>query len=124
MVRASVAAATQLSVPDPQPGVWTGTTYSCTYVVGAGSLVLRVEVVADRPAAKAAYRAVRQASAVEQTFNGLGQAAFQSTDGTIVARKDRFLLTSDPSLLPADQSKKDVSFAAVSAVLSCWTGAA
>jgi len=122
MVKEAVEAVAQQPLASPQQGAWLGQTYTCTYNVGDGSLVLRVDVLGSRTGARAAYRQVRLASTVDQTFRGIGQAAFQAKDGTLVARKDRFLLTADPSALPARLSKQDLTFAAVSAVLTCWTG--
>lgn len=124
MVREAVEAVIEQKLPTPQQGAWQGRTYTCTYEVGDGSLALRVQVLRDNARAKAAYVAARHAASIDQTFHGLGQQAFQADDGTLVARKDRFLLTADPSLLPARLTKRDVTFAAVAAVLSCWTGKA
>ena len=122
MVRDAIEATINGPLAGKQVGAWQGTTYTCTYPFGDGTLALRVQVLADKHAAKAAYGAVKKQSIIDQPFNGLGQAAFQAKDGTVVARKDRFVLTADPSQVPARLNKTDLAFAATVAVLSCWTG--
>jgi hypothetical protein len=124
MVKDSIEAAIEGKLSAPQQGGWQGNIYVCTYKVGDGSIVLSVQVLPTTSGAKALYRSTIKASKVDQKFNGLGQESFQAKNATLVARKDRFVLTADPSLLPPRLNKRDIAFAAVAAVLSCWTGEA
>jgi hypothetical protein len=126
MVGGAIEAAMSAKLPAPPQGAWQGkgkTRYVCTYTVaGGGSVTLTVQVVKDTSAAKRTYAAARAKTTTPVRLNGLGQAAFQAPSGLLVARKDRFVLTIDPAALPSQVSKSDVAFAAVVAVLSCWTG--
>lgn len=122
MVGDAIEASIEGKLAAPQQGGWQGDTYVCTYNVGDGSIVLGVRVLATTTGAKALYRRTLKAATVDQKFNGLGQESFQAKNATITARKDRFVLTADPTLLPPRLNKRDVAFAAVAAVLSCWTG--
>ena len=125
MVRGAVELAASAKLPTPQVGGWVGkgkTRYVCTYDLGDGRMTLTVQIVKDVGQAKTTYGKIKDHAEKPVRLNGLGQAAYQAADGTIVARKDRFVLTIDPTALPARVPKADVAFAAVVAVLSCWTG--
>ena len=123
MVSTAVEAVIGHPLTTPPQGTWVRRDlYRCTYDVDGGTLVLRVDVAKNDAKAQAAFQAAQRKAPGRQRFNGLGQAAFQATDGTIVARKDRFLLTVDPSGLPTGLNRGDVAFAATVAVLACWTG--
>jgi hypothetical protein len=122
MVRDAVEAVADAPLALPQQGSWADRTYTCTYDVGDGQLVLSVEVLRSRAGARARYREARAAADVDQRLHGIGQQAFQATDGTLVARKDSFVLTVDPELVPARLDKADLAFAATTAVMTCWPG--
>jgi len=122
MVREAVEAVAEQPLAVPQQGSWAGRTYTCTYDLGDGQLVLRVEVLRTRAGARALFRQARQVADVDQRLHGIGQQAFQTTDGTLVARKDSFVLTADPLLLPARLDKADMAFTAATAVMTCWPG--
>lgn len=122
MVRNAVEASLGSPLPGPQVGAWTGHTYTCRYPLAGGPLVLRVDDLGTKPKAKAAYRR-RAAAATHRTrLNGLGNAAYQSADGTLVAVKDQFVLAIDPTATRAPVAPSDLAFAAAVAVLDCWTG--
>ena len=73
-----------------------------------------------KAAAKAAYTRLQQATKDRTRLNGLGNAAYQAPDGTLVARKDQFVLDVDPTGAPAGVRPADLAFAAVVAVMGCW----
>jgi hypothetical protein len=122
MVRNAVEASLGSPLPGPQVGAWAGRTYTCTYPLAAGQLVLRVDDLGTKGKAKAAYR--RQAKAVRRRtrLNGLGSAAYQTGDGTLVALKDQFVLAVDPTAARVAVAPGDLAFAAALAVMGCWTG--
>jgi hypothetical protein len=124
-VRSAIEAAISARLPTPQTGRWVGTgrtRYVCIYDLGDGRMTLTVQIVKSTSQATTTYGKIKDRAKKPTRLNGLGQAAYQAADGTIVARKDRFVLTIDPTALPARVTKADVAFAAVVAVLSCWTG--
>jgi len=107
-------------LPAPQHGAWAGHTYTCTYPLAGGQLVLTVDQLHTKAAAKAAYTRLQQATKDRTRLNGLGNAAYQAPDGTLVARKDQFVLDVDPTGAPAGVRPADLAFAAVVAVMGCW----
>jgi hypothetical protein len=123
MVRDAVVSVARRSLVAPQAGSWDGPRFTCRYVFGFGSaVVLQVDVRRDTASAKAAFSSARRAAIEPEKFAGIGQQSFQSKDGVLVARKDRFVLRIDPTSLPRKLHGRDVAFAAAMAVLSCWTG--
>jgi hypothetical protein len=107
-------------LPAPQHGAWAGHTYTCTYPLAGGRLVLTVDQLRTKAAAQAAYTRLRQATKDRTRLNGLGNAAYQAPNGTLVARKDQFVLDVDPTGAPAGVRPADLAFAAVVAVMGCW----
>ncbi len=122
MVRNALVSSLGAPLPGAQQGAWTGTTYTCTYPLPGGQIVLRVNNLQTRQKAQSAYTRLAKAAVGHTRLNGLGDRAYQGTDGTLVATKDQFLLAIDPSAVPPPTSKSDLAFAAVVAVLSCWSG--
>jgi len=124
MVRDVVIGSTGGPLAGPQSGTWNanGTRYTCTYPLNGGQLVIRVDTYPNQKKARSAYAKTTKKSKVDQKLNGIGERAFLARDGHVVAEKDRFVLTADPSRLPAKLSKANVSLAAVESVLSCWVG--
>ena len=124
MVRDAVVGSTGGPLAAPQAGSWNakGTRYTCTYPLNGGQLVIRVDTFPNKKKARAAYATTTKKSKVDQKLNGIGERAFLGKDGRVVAEKDRFVLTTDPSRLPTKLSKANVSLAAVETVLSCWVG--
>lgn len=107
-------------LPAAQHGAWAGHTYTCTYPLTGGRLVLTVDQLRSKAAATAAYSRLARATKGRTRLNGLGNAAFQAPNGTLVARKDQFVLAVDPTAAPPGVRPGDLAFAAVVAVMGCW----
>ena len=122
MVRNAIEASVGAPLPGPQQGAWAGRTYACTYPLNGGQLVLRVDDLRTKAKASAAYGRLVRATPRRTRLNGLGNGAFQAADGRLVAVKDQFLLRVDPSAVPASTPRADLAFAAVVAVMGCWSG--
>jgi hypothetical protein len=122
MVRNAVEASLGAPLPAAQQGAWAGRTFTCTYPLTGGQLVLVVDDWRTKAKAQAAYRKLNRAVKQPTRLNGLGDRAYQAPDGTIIAVKDQFLLHVDPSAAPPTVPKADLAFAAVAAVMTCWTG--
>lgn len=122
MVASAVEATIDRPLATPQSGIWVtpNKRYVCTYDVGGGELVLRVDVQRDVDAARDAYRRARARAGPGEKLSGIGQQAHQAADGTVLARKDQFLLRVDPLDLPEGLSKRDLALAAAVAVMTCW----
>lgn len=123
MVANAVEASLGTPLPAAQQGAWAGRTFTCTYPLSGGQLVLSVDDLRTKAKAQAQYRTLNRATKHGTRLNGLGDRAYQAPDGTIIAVKDQFLLHVDPGAVPATVKKGDLAFAAVVAVMSCWSGA-
>lgn len=122
MVASAVEATLDRPLASPQNGTWVkpGKRYVCTYDVGGGELVLRVDVQRDVNGARDAYRRARVRAGRGEKLSGIGEQAMQATNGTVLARKDQFLLRVDPADLPQPLNKRDVALSAAVAVMTCW----
>jgi hypothetical protein len=106
---------------------WTDHVYSCRYVYPDGAIVLSVHELPDalRTSQRAEELAAQRGNAGFQ--RGLGEGAFATSNGSIVARKDYTLLVVDIAGLPAAFGRPpvtppDAAKLVAKAVLACWTG--
>jgi hypothetical protein len=121
MVRDSVVAAAREPLSQPQQGSWTGTRYSCRYTFATGSLAVEVAVYRKPSAAKHAFTAAQRTTTERSRLYGVGQQAFQEqTTRRLVARKDNFLLTVDPTRLGALLDHDTIAWSATRAIFACW----
>jgi hypothetical protein len=102
--------------------------YSCTYVYPSGAVTLSVKELPTKSATKSYFASLSQSLGRQGTKLPLGQAAFRTTNGSVVVRKDTKVLLVDVSRLTADlgvpPEKADQAAGNVAAaVLGCWTGA-
>ncbi len=110
-------------LPVAQSGTWEANRYTCIYNLADGTLSLSVDVLANKHQAASVFADAQRDAPQRQRLNGLGQAAFQTPAGLFVARKDRFVISIDPSGLPVRINHSDVAFAAAVQLLNCWAGA-
>jgi hypothetical protein len=122
MVRNAIEASIGGPLPAAPHGTWSGRTFTCTYALTGGQLVLSVDDLRTKARARAAYRRLSGAATRPTRLNGLGDRAYQAADGMIVAVKDQFVLHVNPGAAPPAVPKADLAFAAVVAVMSCWSG--
>lgn len=120
---------TVLSVePEPNPAsTWRGGTYTCTYRLPAGTLVLSVHESADVAAAAVYTKALRPGLTGAKDLAGLTDLAFGTTNGVVVMQKDNDTLRVDTSRIarPSDrlhQKRADFAYDIAAVVLGCWTG--
>jgi hypothetical protein len=106
--------------------LWTAPVYRCTYPFTAGPLVLSVREFADASATTAYFTTARAAGRSTE-LQGLGDAAFTTTYGSVYVRKDFKVLEVDVSGLPAavgtaSISRADAAFVIAQLIMGCWTG--
>jgi len=110
---------------------WVDHRYACTYAYpGAtppGSFSVSVTELSSWSQTYAYFDALAASQGKTRDLEALGQAAFQTTDGSVVVRKDWKVLVVDDTGLPARFGIPPTSSAAVAVtvadvILGCWAG--
>ncbi len=110
---------------------WTDHRYACTYsypgATSTGSYEVSVKELSSWSETYAYYGAQVAVRGKSRDLEALGQAAFQSTDGSVVVRKDWKVLVVDDTGLPPRFGIPPTSSAAVAVtvadvILGCWAG--
>lgn len=110
---------------------WADHRYACTYAYPtsspSGSFGVSVTELSSWPETYAYYDRLQAELGNARTLESLGQAAFQTTDGSVVVRKDWKVLVVDNTGLPAQFGVPPTSSAAVAVtvadvILGCWAG--
>ena len=116
----------QVSTPS-----WAGHRYSCTYAYPTaavpGSFEVSVTELSSWPETYAYYDGLAVSMGKSRDLEALGQGAFQSTDGSVVVRKDWKVLVVADTGLPAQFGIPPTSAGAVAVtvadvILGCWAG--
>jgi hypothetical protein len=108
---------------------WADSTYTCTYRLDGGPLVISVKESPDAAAARKHFDALQKKLPGAEPIKGLanlGFPAYQTPDGSVVFLKDNSTLHVDGSRLPAALGPDGVTPAAFSyqvatTILACWT---
>ena len=110
---------------------WVDHRYSCTYSYPdsspSGSFTLSVKELSSWPETYAYFGGVAATKGKSRDLEALGQAAFQTTDGSVVVRKDWKVLEVDATGLPPQFGVPPTSSSAVAVtvadvILGCWAG--
>ena len=106
---------------------WVDHLYSCRYSYPAGSMVLSVKELSSWAQTFAYFKVSASQMGNTRSLANLGQGAFQTTDGSVVVRKDWKILLVDISGLPAQfgvppTSSGDVAVTVGDVILGCWAG--
>jgi hypothetical protein len=106
---------------------WVDHLYQCRYGYPTGSFVLSVKELSSWSQTLDYFHSLATRLGKTGDLQGLGQGAFQTTDGSVVVRKDWKVLLVDTSGLP-DQfgvpptSSGDVAVTIGDVILGCWAG--
>ncbi|MDT0168152.1 hypothetical protein [Pseudarthrobacter sp. BRE9] len=116
-------------VSDPHTiNSWADSTFTCTYHLAEGSLVISVQEAADKASALKYFDAMQAlakgATPIEGLAN-LGFPAYETADGSAVFQKDSFVLHVDASGLPATLGPDSITRNALAyqlstTILACW----
>ncbi len=114
----------QASVSVP---TWEGHRYACTYTYPTASLGLSVKELSSWSETLAYYDSLAATLGKSRDLARLGQGAFQTTDGSVVVRKDWKVLLVDDSGLPPQfgvppTSSGSVAVTVADVILGCWSG--
>lgn len=107
---------------------WANSTFTCTYHLPEGSLVISVQEAEDKASALGYFGAMqalaKDAKAIEGLAN-LGFPAYETADGSAVFQKDAFVLHVDATDLPATLGPENITRNALAyqlstTILACW----
>jgi hypothetical protein len=106
---------------------WVDHLYSCRYGYPSGSMELSIKELSSKDQTTAYFDGLATRMGKVRDLQGLGQGAFQTTDGSVVVRKDWKVLLVDTSGLPAQfgvppTSSGDVAVTVGDVILGCWEG--
>ena len=106
---------------------WVQHRYSCHFGYSTGSMVISVKELSSWAETIAYFDYLATAMGTSQRIYGLGQGAFQATDGSVVVRKDWKVLLVDTSGLPAEfgvplASSGNVALRVSYDIIGCWAG--
>ena len=106
---------------------WVDHLYSCQYGYPTGSMELSVKELSSWAQTAAYYQLLAHQLGKTSDLENLGQGAFQTTDGSVVVRKDWKVLLVNIAGLPAQfgvppTSSGDVAVTVADVILGCWAG--
>jgi len=106
---------------------WVDHRYSCPYIYPNGKFVLSIQELSSWKQTFAYYRSLARQLGRVRSLANLGQGAFQTTDGSVVVRKDWKVLLVNVAGLPAKfavppDSPKDIAVTVADVILGCWAG--
>ena len=106
---------------------WSDDLYTCRYAYPNGSFLLSVKELSSWAQTKSYFRTLAKQMGTSQVINGLGQAAVETTDGSIIVRKDwKVLLVNSAGLPPKFgqplTSSQAVAQSVADVILGCWNG--
>ncbi len=111
--------------------VWSDHRYSCTYSypgqAPTGSFAVSVKELSSWDETTAYFDSLATSMGRSRDLYTLGQGAFQTTDGSVVVRKDWKVLVVDDSGLPSQfgippTSAGSVAVTVADVILGCWAG--
>ena len=110
-----------------EPPTWIDHRYACRYVYPTGSFTLSVKELDDIDRTDAYFNQLASTLGKRGDLDGIGEGAFLTTNGSIVARKDNKVLLVDVSNVPAQFGNPPAPPAGVSriiasVVMDCWAG--
>jgi hypothetical protein len=118
-----------LGSPPRTDSTWADSTYTCTYRLAGGPLVISVKESPDAASARKHFDALQKKLRGAEPIKGLANLGFpasQTPDGSVVFLKDNSTLHVDGTRLPAALGPDSVAPAAFSyqvatTILACWT---
>ncbi len=106
---------------------WVEHLYSCHYDYPSGSMALSVKELSSWPETLAYFHGLGTQLGVTRTLENLGQGAFQTTNGSVVVRKDWKVLLVDTTALPPQfgnppTTSAEIAVTVADVILGCWAG--
>jgi hypothetical protein len=106
---------------------WVNHVYTCEYAYPTGTMTLSIKELSSWSQTYAYFDSIATDQGRSRTLQGLGQGAFQTTNGNVVVRKDWKVLLVDIRGLPGQfgvppTSSGDVAVTVADVILGCWAG--
>ncbi|MGO8870022.1 MAG: hypothetical protein ACLQPH_01225 [Acidimicrobiales bacterium] len=106
---------------------WVDHLYTCRFDYSGPSMTLSVKELSSPEQTTAYFDSLGTQLGVAQELQNLGQGAFQTTDGSVVVRKDYKVLLVDISGLPPEfgnppTTRAEVAVTVADVILGCWAG--
>jgi hypothetical protein len=107
---------------------WADSTFTCTYHLDEGDLVISVKEAQNKATALTYFDAMQALAKDAKPIEGLanlGFPAYETADGSAVFQKDSFILHVDATDLPATLGPDDITRNALAyqlstTILACW----
>jgi hypothetical protein len=107
---------------------WADSTFTCTYHLTEGALVISVQEATDQASARKyfdAMQALAKDAAPIKGLANLGFPAYETADGSAVFQKDAFVLKVDATDLPGTLGPENITRNALAyqlstTILACW----
>ncbi len=107
---------------------WADSTFTCTYHLNEGDLVISVKEAKNQATALTYFDAMQALAKDATPINGLanlGFPAYETADGSAVFQKDSFILQVDATDLPSTLGPDDITRNALAyqlstTILACW----
>jgi hypothetical protein len=126
--RTEIAATVGVDVKEPPIGQWRNHLYSCTYDYGHGRrMALSVKELSTAAETTSYFDELGVRLGRMRALQGLGEGAYQTSNGSTVVRKDHLVLLVDATKLSASfgtpsSPRADVSLSVAATIMGCWTG--
>jgi hypothetical protein len=106
---------------------WVNHLYTCDYSYPSGSMILSIKELSSWKETLAYFSGLAAHMGKTRELQGLGQGAFQTSDGSVVVRKDWKVLLVNIADLPArfgvpETSSQYVAVTVADVILGCWAG--
>lgn len=106
---------------------WSDHLYTCRFQYSEGTMVISVKELSSWGQTFAYFRALGAQMGETQQLENVGQGAYSTRNGSVVARKDYKILVVDTSGLPSEfgvppTSSADVAVTVADLIMGCWAG--
>jgi hypothetical protein len=106
---------------------WVDHLYTCRYAYPSGTITLSVKELSSPAETTAYFKSLGTQMGMSRRLANLGQGAFQTTNGSVVVRKDYKVLLVDIAALPPEfgtppTTAGEIAVTVAIVILGCWAG--
>jgi hypothetical protein len=109
------------------PPTWHDHQYDCSYLYKTGRFTLSIQELSSWKQTFSYYRSFKKTMGYVRPLANLGQGAYQTTNGSVVVRKDWKVLLVNVAKLPPrfgvpQTAASDIAVTVAVVILGCWAG--